>query len=98
MAMQQFSTPVLQIACEIAGPPGDTAVLLLHGWPDDIRAWGGVAPNLQAGGLRTIIPYLRGCGETKFLSEATLRDGRAVALAQDAIDLLDALGIGTLAV
>ncbi len=98
MAMQQISTPVLKIAYEIAGPPDGPAVLLLHGWPDDIRAWRGVAPSLHAAGLRTIIPFLRGCGETAFLSDTTIRDGRAVALAQDAIDLANGLGIQTLAV
>ena len=32
-------------------------------------------------------------GPTRFRSSATIRDGRAVALAQDAIDLLDGLGV-----
>jgi pimeloyl-ACP methyl ester carboxylesterase len=36
---------------------------------------------------------LRGSGEARFRSTDVLRDGRAVALAADAIDLLDALGL-----
>lgn len=70
-------------------------VFLLHGWPDDIRAWSQVGPMLNAAGFRTIIPYLRGFGRTRFLSKETIRDGRGVALAQDVIDLADALGISS---
>jgi pimeloyl-ACP methyl ester carboxylesterase len=73
-------------------------LLLLHGWPDDIRGWRQVAPRLHAAGYRTITPYLRGFGLTRFLSRETVRDGRGVALAHDAIDLADVLGIGTFAV
>jgi pimeloyl-ACP methyl ester carboxylesterase len=64
-------------------------LLLLHGWPDDIRGWRQVAPRLHAAGYRTITPYLRGFGLTRFLSRETVRDGRGVALAHDAIDLAD---------
>jgi pimeloyl-ACP methyl ester carboxylesterase len=65
----------------------------LHGWPDDVRAWSGVAPILNTAGFRTITPYLRGFGPTRFLSKETVRDGRGVALVQDLIDLADGLGI-----
>jgi pimeloyl-ACP methyl ester carboxylesterase len=41
------------------------------------------------------VPYLRGYGTTTFLDPATARSGQPAALAQDAIALLDALGIGT---
>jgi pimeloyl-ACP methyl ester carboxylesterase len=40
-----------------------------------------------------IVPYLRGYGTTRFLSEETPRNGEQVALAVDAISLMDALGI-----
>jgi pimeloyl-ACP methyl ester carboxylesterase len=52
-----------------------------------------VAPILAAAGYRVIIPYLRGYGDTRFLSADTKRNGQQAALAQDAIDLLDALKI-----
>ena len=39
------------------------------------------------------MPYLRGFGPTRFLSEGTMRSGQQAALGQDLIDLLDALGI-----
>src|SRR6202035_5612535 len=40
-----------------------------------------------------IVPYLRGYGPTKFLSAATPRSGQQAALANDLLELLDALGI-----
>jgi pimeloyl-ACP methyl ester carboxylesterase len=87
------TTDVLQIEVEIAGPATGQPVLLLHGWPDAPRGWNSVAAVLQAAGWRTVIPCLRGSGGTRFLSPTTPRDARASALAQDAIDLMDALGL-----
>jgi len=75
------------------GPRNGPVVLLLHGWPYDIRAWSSITPRLNTAGYRTITPYLRGFGLTRFLSKDTIRDGRGVALAQDALDLMDALAI-----
>lgn len=40
-----------------------------------------------------IVPYLRGYGPTRFNSPATLRSGQQAALAQDLLDLMDALAI-----
>jgi pimeloyl-ACP methyl ester carboxylesterase len=100
--MQQELTTIKSETLEIAfidsGPHGAPAVFLLHGWPDDIAAWEQVAPHLQTAGFRTIMPYLRGFGPTRFLSPATVRDARGVALAQDVIDLADNLGLSTFAV
>jgi pimeloyl-ACP methyl ester carboxylesterase len=97
MSIKHIETRLLQISYEDSGPPEGPPVLLLHGWPDDVRGWRGVAPLLHAAGYRTIAPYLRGFGLTLFRSSETPRDGRGVALAQDAIDLADALGIPTFA-
>jgi pimeloyl-ACP methyl ester carboxylesterase len=97
--MTQFAnTPVLRIAYEDGGPKDGPAVLLVHGWPDDVRTYGAIAPALQAAGFRTIVPSLRGFGATTFLSDKTMRSGEMVAMAQDAIDLADALGLKTFAV
>ena len=93
MAMRTARTELLEIAYLDEGPADGPPVLLLHGWPDDVRAWRGVAPTFHAAGRRTVTPYLRGFGPTRFRSEATIRDGRAIALAQDAIDLADVLGL-----
>jgi pimeloyl-ACP methyl ester carboxylesterase len=96
--MPFVTTPTLRIAYETAGPSDGTPVLLLHGWPDDVRTYDRVVPVLQAAGFRTIAPYLRGFGETSFLSKDTMRSGEIVAMAQDAIDLADALKLGKFAV
>jgi len=91
--MLAIKTSLLEIAFLDEGPRLGPPVFLLHGWPDDIRAWRAVGPVLNAAGFRTIIPHLRGVGPTRFLSKETIRDGRGYALAQDVIDLADALGI-----
>jgi pimeloyl-ACP methyl ester carboxylesterase len=41
------------------------------------------------------VPYLRGYGSTTFLSSATMRNGQQSAVAQDILDLMDALKIQT---
>ena len=91
-------TPVLRIAYEEAGPKTGPAVLLLHGWPDDPRTYDRIAPALNAAGFRTIAPFLRGFGTTSFRDANTMRSGEMVAMAQDALDLLDALKIEKCAV
>ncbi len=40
---------------------------------------------LAAEGYRVIVPYLRGYGTTRFLSDETLRNGEQAALAVDVI-------------
>ena len=40
-----------------------------------------------------IVPYLRGYGTTRFLSDQTIRNGEQAALALDTIALMDALGL-----
>jgi pimeloyl-ACP methyl ester carboxylesterase len=71
------------------GPP----VVLLHGWPYDIHSYADVVPLLTAAGHRVVVPYLRGYGTTRFLSDEAVRNGEQAALALDAIALMDALGI-----
>ena len=94
--MPQFvTTPLLRVAYETGGPENGTPVLLLHGWPDDARTYDKVAPALNAAGFRTIVPWLRGFGETSFLSKETIRSGEMAAMAQDALDLADALNLKT---
>src|SRR5258708_1886974 len=93
--MRAIRTSLLEVSLLADGPRQGPVIFLLHGWPDDLRTWNKVAPKLNAAGFRTIIPYLRGFGPTRFLAKETPRDGRAVALVQDTIDLADALGIST---
>jgi pimeloyl-ACP methyl ester carboxylesterase len=91
--LKQVEAGVLEVGYVEAGPAGGPAVLLLHGWPYDIHSYAEVTPLLAAAGYRVIVPYLRGYGTTRFLSEATFRNGQQAALAVDTIALLDALKI-----
>jgi pimeloyl-ACP methyl ester carboxylesterase len=91
--MLQLKTDVLDIGYEDAGPPDGHPVLLLHGWPDDVRTYDGVAPALQAAGFRTLVPSLRGFGPTRFLSADGPRSGQVAAMAQDALDFAGALNL-----
>src|ERR1700685_667863 len=90
--MPTVKTDVLEIAFDEGGPRGGSPVLLLHGWPGDMRAWTKLTPYLEEAGFRWVAPWVRGCGDTRFLSTETLRDGSGVALTQDAIDFADAIG------
>jgi pimeloyl-ACP methyl ester carboxylesterase len=85
-------TEILDIGYETGGPHDGPSVLLLHGWPDDVRGWREIIPHLENAGFRWVAPWLRGFGPTRFLAADAIRDGSAVALAQDAIDLMDHLG------
>jgi pimeloyl-ACP methyl ester carboxylesterase len=96
--IEHFSTPSLSIACEISGPSNGRPTLLLHGWPDDARTWDRVLPALHAAGHRTMVPYLRGCGPTRFQSPQVPRNGQLVALGQDVLDLADAMDLRNFAV
>ncbi len=83
----------LDIAYAEHGPADGEPVVLMHGYPDDIHAWDGVAPRLAAAGLRVIVPYLRGYGPTRFIDAATPRSGEQAALGADLLALMDALAI-----
>lgn len=98
MAILHATTPFLDIAYEAAGPPDGRPVLLLHGWPDDVRTWDAVAPALHSAGFRTYAPWLRGFGPTRFLSAETPRSAEIAAMAQDALDFIDALKIARISV
>jgi len=86
-------TAVLDIAYEDSGPAQALPVILLHGYPYDARAFDEVVPIVNGAGYRTIVPYLRGYGATRFLSPETPRSGEQAAVGQDLSDLLDALHI-----
>ncbi|GJD46731.1 Epoxide hydrolase A [Methylobacterium cerastii] len=86
-------TDTLEIACEVRGPEAGPAVILMHGFPDDARAWDVVAAQLATAGCRVYVPYLRGYGATRFLSAETPRSGEQAALGHDLLGLMDALRI-----
>jgi len=89
----RVTTPLLEIGYEADGPASGEPVLLLHGWPDDVRTYDGVRPALHTAGFRTIVPWLRGFGPTRFLSHSTPRSGQISAMAQDVLDFAEALGL-----
>ena len=91
--MKTVTTDVLEIAFEQWGPDDGAPVVLLHGFPYDVRAFDEVAPILADAGHRVIAPYLRGFGPTRFLDDATPRSGQQAAIGADLIGLLDALDI-----
>ena len=84
---------VLDVAYEEFGAANATPVVLLHGFPYDVHAYGEVSPKLAAAGCRAIVPYLRGYGPTRFLAPDTPRSGQQAALGADLLALLDALEI-----
>ncbi len=92
-SLKKIKAGVLNVAYAEAGPPGGRTVILLHGWPYDIHSYVNVAPLLATAGYRVIVPYLRGYGDTQFLSTGEFRNGEPAALAQDVVDLMDALKI-----
>jgi pimeloyl-ACP methyl ester carboxylesterase len=92
-AIKHARTSVLDIAYEESGPADGTPVFLMHGFPYDPRSYDNVVPLLTAQGCRTIAPYLRGYGPTRFLSDATMRSGEQAALGNDLKELMDALKI-----
>src|SRR5689334_8000965 len=92
--LKQVDAGVLSVGYAEAGPGDGPAVILLHGWPYDIHSYAGVTPLLASAGYRVIVPYLRGYGTTRFLSDATFRNGQQSVLGVDVIALMDALGIG----
>jgi len=83
----------LCIAYEESGNADGTPVLLMHGFPYDIRTYDKVTKLLSLDNCRIIVPYLRGYGQTKFLSTDTIRSGQQAALAYDLKALMDALSI-----
>jgi pimeloyl-ACP methyl ester carboxylesterase len=91
--LRHVDAGVLNVAYYETGPADGPVVVLLHGFPYDIHSYVDVAPMLAAGGCRTIVPYLRGYGPTRFLDEKTPRSGEQAAMGADLIALMDALAV-----
>lgn len=92
--LRTLDAGALRVACADDGPADGLPVVLLHGFPYDIHAFEAVCPVLVDAGCRVLRPYLRGFGPTRFRDAANPRSGQQAALAQDLVDLLDALGLG----
>jgi pimeloyl-ACP methyl ester carboxylesterase len=86
-------TPVLNIGYEEHGDASGFPIILLHGFPYDIRSFDGVAPTLVEAGYRVLVPYLRGYGATSFLDPNAPRMAEQAAIGHDVVDFAETLGI-----
>ncbi|MFT0517346.1 alpha/beta fold hydrolase [Pseudomonas faucium] len=91
--LKHIKAGVLEVAYVEQGPADGPVVILLHGWPYDIHSFQDVAPALAAKGYRVLVPYVRGYGQTRFLSVDTPRNAQPAALASDVIAFMDALQV-----
>jgi pimeloyl-ACP methyl ester carboxylesterase len=91
--VRQINAGLLDVGYVEVGPPNGAPVILLHGFPYDIYSFADVTPRLASKGYRVIVPFLRGYGTTRFLSNDSFRNGQPSALALDIIALMDALKI-----
>jgi pimeloyl-ACP methyl ester carboxylesterase len=92
-SLKHINAGDLCVAYEHSGNVTGTTIILLHGFPYDVRAYDEVTKSLLTQDCQIIVPYLRGFGPTKFLSPDTIRSGQQAALANDLIALMDALSI-----
>jgi pimeloyl-ACP methyl ester carboxylesterase len=81
--LRHVDAGVLSIAYYEEGPANGPVVVLLHGFPFDIHSYVDVASMLASKGCRTIVPYLRGHGPTRFRAPATPRSGEQAAIGAD---------------
>jgi pimeloyl-ACP methyl ester carboxylesterase len=86
-------TPVLSIGYEEHGDAAGFPIILLHGFPYDIRSFDGVVPPLVEAGYRVLVLYLRGYGATRFLDPHAPRMAEQTAIGQDVVDFAAALRI-----
>lgn len=93
MDTKTVRTDLLEVAYQEHGPHDGPPVILLHGFPYDVHAYDQVAPALARDGCRVLVPWLRGYGATRFLSDTTPRSGEQAALGHDLMQFMQALGI-----
>src|SRR5262249_34148031 len=93
---KQVQTATLNIGYEETG--AGFPVILFHGFPDEGRAWDGVASALAKAGYRALVPYLRGYGSTTFRDRNSPRMAEQAAIGQDVVDFADALKLDRFAV
>lgn len=89
--MERIAARGLTFDVEVDGPAGGEAVLLLHGFPQSSAVWRPICAQLNAAGLRTVAPNLR--GYTADARPASVEEYRITECTDDAVALLDALGI-----
>ncbi|MCX8224545.1 MAG: alpha/beta hydrolase [Sulfitobacter sp.] len=93
--MKSITAGCLEVYYHEVGPIAGDPVILLHGFPYDAHAYDAVSARLAKQGYRCIAPYLRGYGQTRFLSADTMRSGQQAALGADLLAFMDALSVKT---
>lgn len=91
----QVAVGGLSFSARVAGEAGARPVLLLHGFPQSSLCWARVVPLLTKAGLRTIAPDQRGYSvgaRPTAVSAYSMPE-----LVGDALGILDALGLSTVA-
>ncbi len=93
VSLKTIKAGVLDVAYQTQGSKDGWPCILSHGFPYDIQSFAEAGEILAAQGAYVILPYLRGYGPTRFLSETTPRSGEQAALAADLRAFMDALEI-----
>ncbi|WP_199194749.1 alpha/beta fold hydrolase [Phyllobacterium phragmitis] len=91
--VRSVDTDILRIAYVEYGSAVGWPVILSHGFPYDVHAFDEVAQILVEAGARVIMPYARGFGPTRFMSDAIMRSGQQAARGCDIVQLAEALGL-----
>jgi pimeloyl-ACP methyl ester carboxylesterase len=91
--LSSITTSQLEIAYHEIGDKEGWPCILNHGFPYDVHCYDECVKGLIDAGAYVIVPYLRGYGPTRFLFKDTLRSGEQAALANDLLELMDALSI-----
>ena len=93
--LQQIQTQGAHAAVRVGGRPDGPALVLLHGFPQTHVMWHRVAREL-APHFTLVLPDLRGYGDSSHAPGASDHSTYSKrAMAQDVIDVVDALGIDT---
>src|SRR4029077_13820226 len=93
MQPKTVTAGVLDVAYLEFGAPDGWPCIMGHGFPYDVHAYAESAPLIARSGARVLVPWLRGYGPTRFLSDETLRSGEQAALGADLLSFMDPLGI-----
>ena len=93
MQAKTITAGVLETAYLEYGAADGWPCIMLHGFPYDVQAYAECAPIMVEAGARVFVPYMRGYGPTRFLSDKTPRSGEQAAFGDDLLCLMDALAI-----
>jgi pimeloyl-ACP methyl ester carboxylesterase len=91
-AIQTIDIEAVRIEYLEYGNPAGEPLILLHGFPDAPLAWRGVLKQMDLGGLRVLVPWLRGFGGSQVMQPDRV-GGQEAALGHDLLGFADALGI-----